>query len=269
MLKHPEIDPVLFQLGPLSIHWYGLMYLIAFLAFWYLGKYRVHKPGSDFTEANLSDMFFYGSLGVILGGRLGYVFFYGFDQLVRDPLYLIRIWDGGMSFHGGLIGVLVAMALFARKVNQRFFTVMDFVAPLVPVGLGAGRIGNFIGAELWGRPTDVSWGMWFPQVDASPLARHPSQLYQAFLEGAVMFVVLWLYSKKRKPTMAVTGLFALMYGVFRFAVEFFRQPDQHLNFIAMGWLTMGQILSLPLVICGLVFILLAYRREKPMPFTRK
>ncbi len=259
MLSYPEIDPVALQLGPLKIHWYGLMYLLGFAGAWWLARYRAGRPASGWTREQVSDLIFYGAMGVILGGRLGYVLFYNFDQFLEDPLWLFAIWEGGMAFHGGLLGVIAAFWLFARKYHKRLFEVTDFAAPLVPIGLGAGRIGNFIGGELWGRATDVPWGMVFPRADE--LARHPSQLYQFALEGVALFTLLWLFSMKPRPTMAVSGLFLAAYGSFRFVVEFFRQPDQHLGYIAFDWVTMGQLLSMPMVAAGLLLLWLAYQRQ--------
>ncbi len=256
MLTAPQIDPIAIQLGPLAIRWYGLMYLIAFLAFWWLGRRRARQTGL-LQAQQVDDLLFYGALGVILGGRLGYVFFYGFEQLLADPLYLVRIWQGGMSFHGGLLGVLVAAWLFGRKHGLGFFGVTDFIAPLVPLGLGAGRVGNFINGELWGRVSDAPWAMVF--AHAGPLPRHPSQLYEAFLEGLVLFLLLWFYSAKPRPRMAVSGLFLVGYGAARTAVEFAREPDAHLGYLAGGWLTMGMLLSVPMVLVGAVLVGLAYR----------
>jgi len=261
MLTFPNIDPVALSLGPLKVHWYGLMYLVGFLAAWWLMKHRA-KQSNVWNEERVGDFIFYGALGVVLGGRIGYVLFYNFEAFLNDPLMLLRIWQGGMAFHGGLIGVIIAMWLYGRKIGQSFFQVADFVAPAVPIGLGAGRIANFINGELWGRVTDVPWAMVFPT--GGPLPRHPSQLYQAFLEGIVFFTLIWLYSKKPRPTMAVSGLFMLYYGVYRFAIEFVRQPDAHLGFIAWGWLTKGQLLSFPMILLGLGFMLWAYKKQ-PQP----
>ncbi len=260
MLYAPQIDPIAIQLGPLAIRWYGLMYLLGFLAAWWLGRRRARRDGSGWSDAQVDDLIFYAALGVILGGRVGYVLFYGFEQLLADPLYLLRIWEGGMSFHGGLLGVLVAAWLFGRKHGFGFFGVTDFVAPLVPIGLGAGRVGNFVNGELWGRVSDVPWAMVF--AHAGPLPRHPSQLYEALLEGLVLFVLLWLYSARPRPRMAVSGLFLLGYGTARTAVEFAREPDAHLGYLAGDWLTMGMLLSLPMVLAGAVMMALAYRGDK-------
>lgn len=258
MLTHPQIDPVAIAVGPIQVHWYGLMYLLGFAAFWLLGKSRARRDDYAMRPELVSDFLVYGALGVILGGRIGYMLFYGFSGLIQDPLSLFRVWEGGMSFHGGLIGVGIAMWLYARKLKTSFWNIADWVAPMVPLGLMFGRIGNFINAELWGRPTDVPWGMVFPQVDA--LARHPSQLYEAALEGLVLFVIVWAYSSKPRPPAAVTGLFVAGYGFFRFIVEFFREPDSHLGFVFAGWMSRGQELSLPMIIIGIGLMVWGYRR---------
>lgn len=258
MLTHPQIDPVAIAIGPFKVHWYGLMYLLGFAAAWWLGTRRANKPGSGWTAQEVSDLIFYGALGVILGGRLGYVLFYDLPAYVAEPLKIFRVWEGGMSFHGGLIGVIVAMWLLGRRYGKSFWQIADFTAPLVPIGLGAGRMGNFINGELWGRVTDVPWAMVFPH--AGELPRHPSQLYEAALEGAALFLILWIYSSKRRPPMAVSALFLLGYGTFRFFVEGFREPDEQLGFIALDWLTMGHLLSLPMIIGGALLLWLAYRR---------
>lgn len=260
MLQHPQFDPVAISLGPLKIHWYGLTYLVGFAAGWWLGRLRSRKPWSPVTEEQVGDLLFYMALGVILGGRFGYVVFYNFDAFIADPLWLFRVWEGGMSFHGGLLGVMVAMGWYGRKTGAGFWKIADFVAPLVPVGLGAGRIGNFINGELWGKPTDVSWGMVFPQAPDA-LARHPSQLYQFALEGVALFVILWWFSSRPRPKMAVSGLFLICYGIFRFIVEFVRQPDPQLGYLAFDWLTMGQVLSTPMIAAGAALMFLAYRRN--------
>jgi phosphatidylglycerol:prolipoprotein diacylglycerol transferase len=260
MLTYPDISPVAISLGPVAIHWYGLTYLFGFVAVWVLGRLRARRPGSGWESEEIADMLFYGALGVILGGRVGYMFFYHFDLLLDDPLALFRIWQGGMSFHGGMLGVLLAMWLYGRKTGRSFFQVTDFMAPFVPIGLGAGRIGNFINGELWGRPTDLPWGMVFPFVDNQP--RHPSMLYEAFLEGLVLFIILWVYSAKPRPLRAVSGAFLLGYGVFRFGVEFVRQPDAHIGFLAFGWLTEGQLLSAPMILFGIYLLIAAYRSRE-------
>lgn len=259
MLSYPTIDPVALQLGPLQIHWYGLMYLIGFFAAWWLGSRRARQAHSGWNDDQVSDLIFYGAMGVILGGRVGYMLFYNTAELLTDPLSLLRLWEGGMSFHGGLLGVITALWLFARKHRKTFFQVADFTAPLVPIGLGAGRLGNFINGELWGQVSTVPWAMVFP--GAGELPRHPSQLYQATLEGLALFLILWFYSSKPRPTMAVSGLFLLCYGIFRSLVELVRVPDQHLGYLAFDWLTMGQLLSLPMILGGAAFILIAYQRQ--------
>jgi len=259
MFTYPEIDPVALDLGFVQIHWYGLMYLIAFLLAWWLGKKRANMPNSGWTADQVSDMIFFGALGVVLGGRIGYMIFYNFPALAEDPLALFKIWQGGMSFHGGLLGVLLAMYFFGRKYKKTFFDTVDFVAPLVPLGYFAGRVGNFINGELWGRVTDVPWGVIFPH--AGPEPRHASMLYQGILEGLVIFAIVWWFSSKPRPRMAVSALFAICFGVFRFINEFFRQPDAHLGFVAFDWMSMGQVLSIPLVILGVILWVLAYKNE--------
>lgn len=258
-MTYPQIDPVIVSFGDIAIHWYGVMYLIGFAGAWALGVWRARSPDNDWNADQVGDLVFYGALGVILGGRFGYVIFYNFGQFLDDPLWLLRVWEGGMSFHGGAIGVLVAFWLFARKTGKRYFQVADFIVPMVPIGLGAGRLGNFINAELWGKPADLPWAMVFP-TDPAQVARHPSQLYQFALEGVLLFLILWFFSSKPRPAGAVTGLFGVGYGVFRIIAEFFRQPDAHLGYLAFGWLTMGQLLSLPLVIAGIMIMVWAYRR---------
>lgn len=259
MLIYPEINPIALQVGPLKFYWYGIMYLIGFLGAWALARWRAAKPDSGWTAELVNDLLFYVALGVVLGGRVGYMLFYGFHQLMEEPLSLFRIWQGGMSFHGGLLGVLLAVWLFGRRFHKHFADVTDFLAPLIPVGLATGRIGNFINGELWGRVTDVPWGMIFPHVDLN--TRHPSQLYEFLLEGILLFIILWVYSAKPRPRYAVSGLFAVLYGLFRVGAEFFREPDAPIGFIAWDWLTMGQLLSLPLILVGIA-LLIASRQQK-------
>ena len=273
-------DPVAFSLGPLQVHWYGIMYLLAFLFFWLAGTWTVrHRPWWGWSAEDVGDMLFYGMLGVVIGGRLGYVLFYALDSLLADPLFLFRITQGGMSFHGGLLGVIVAMAWFARRSGRGFWQVADFVAPLVPIGLALGRLGNFIGGELWGRISDVPWAMVFANAiepggwqserlreawasgALDHLARHPSQLYQAAGEGLALFIVLAVYARRPRPTAAISGLFLAGYGVFRFVAEFFREPDAHIGYLAGNWLTMGMAFSLPMVLAGIVLVVFAYARE--------
>lgn len=258
MLPYPEIDPVAIAIGPLKVHWYGLTYLAGLACAWWLAVRRSRLPGAAVQRDQVDDLIFFGALGVVLGGRIGYALFYGGDKLAEDPTWLLRVWQGGMSFHGGMLGVMLAMYLFARRRDIGLGRLLDFVAPLVPLGLGFGRLGNFIGQELWGRATDVPWAMVFPR-DPLQLARHPSQLYQFALEGMLLFGLLWWFSSKPRPTWAVSGLFSLGYGCLRFAVEFFREPDQHIGFEALGWLTRGQLLCLPMILLGLYLLFYAYR----------
>lgn len=253
-----DIDPIAVSLGPITIHWYGLMYLIGFASAFWLGSVRANKPHSGWTSEQISDLIFYGALGVVIGGRFGYVLFYNFDKFLQDPLWLFAVWEGGMSFHGGLLGVIAVSIWFAKSRQKNMFDVGDFAVPLIPIGLGAGRIGNFIGAELWGRTTDAPWGVVFPGAGSDP--RHPSQLYEFALEGVVLFVVIWIFSSKPRPRMTVTGLFLVGYGAFRFFIEFFRQPDAHINFDAFGWMTRGQILCVPMIIAGLIFLWVGYKK---------
>ncbi|MCG7490520.1 MULTISPECIES: prolipoprotein diacylglyceryl transferase [Vibrio] len=256
-LEFPNIDPVLISLGPLSIRWYGLMYLIGFAFALWLANRRADQADSGWTREQVSDLLFAGFLGVVIGGRIGYVVFYNFDLFLQDPLYLFKVWTGGMSFHGGLLGVISAMFWYAKKNGRTFFGVADFIAPLVPFGLGMGRLGNFMNGELWGRVTDVPWAMVFPT--GGPLPRHPSQLYEMALEGIVLFLILNWFIKKPRPLGAVSGLFLAGYGSFRFLVEYVREPDAHLGLFG-GFISMGQILSLPMVIGGILMMLWAYKR---------
>jgi phosphatidylglycerol---prolipoprotein diacylglyceryl transferase len=279
-----DINPVALPLPfwPHGIHWYGIMYLLGFAVAFFMGRSRIRKGRfAGISEERFSDLLFNGMLGVIIGGRAGYVLFYAWHEFTANPLFLLKINEGGMSFHGGLLGVMAAVAIWSYQNKKHVFDTLDFIAPLVPAGLGFGRIGNYIGGELWGRLTGTDWGVVFPNAlpaelaakpmqqlhalnDAgllTPYARYPSQLAQALLEGLAMFVILYIYSNKPRPRYAVSGLFALSYGVFRFAVEFLREPDRGIGFIAWGWLTMGQLLSLPLVLVGLA-LLAASRFQK-------
>ena len=260
MLTYPAINPVAFQLGPLKIHWYGISYIIGIFAAWGLLKKRAFKL--NLTAEQISDLVFYCTLGIIIGGRLGSVIFYNLPYYLEHPLEIIQIYKGGMSFHGGLLGVVVGIWYFGKKIGTGFFRVSDYLAPVVPVGLFCGRIANFINGELWGAPSNLPWAMVFPSPAAGGIPRHPSQLYEAFLEGIVLFIILWMYSAKPRPTMAVSGLFLLGYGVFRASVEFVREPDANIGYLAFNWVTMGQILSLPMIIAGIALMLLAYRNKK-------
>ncbi len=267
-----DIDPVLINLGPVAVHWYGLMYLCGFGTSYWLGMRRLRAGRLGISAEQFSDLLFGAMLGVIIGGRIGYMLIYGRDELIAEPLSLFKVWEGGMSFHGGLVGVVAAGAWWSRKRGRHAFDVVDFMAPLVPLGLGFGRMGNWIGGELWGRHTDASWGVIFPksldhlglgmdtlrqQAQAGLLdaqARHPSQLYQVFLEGVVLFLIVWFYSTKPRRRYAVSGVFAIVYGLGRFLVEFVREPDQQMGFVAFDWMTTGQLLSLPLIALGVVFL---------------
>ena len=257
MLNYPEIDPVIFSIGFLKIRWYGLMYLIGFVIAIMLAKIRIKKSWSPIKSSEVDDLIFYCMLGVILGGRLGYVIFYGWQQLISDPFYVFRIMEGGMSFHGGLIGVIAALWLYGRKIDKDMITMMDFVAPIVPLGLGFGRIGNFINGELWGKPTNVAWSF-----KVNGVSLHATQLYEAFLEGLVLFLILWIFTDKERPKMQSSAVFLIGYGVFRFFIEFYRVPDAHLNYLAFGWVTMGQILTAPMIIIGMTMFILANNKEK-------
>lgn len=258
MIAYPAIDPVAISVGPLAVHWYGIMYLIGFAGAYWLGMHRAKQSNGLWTPEMVSDMIFYGAIGVILGGRIGYILFYQFPVFVKDPMIMLRIWDGGMSFHGGLIGVILAMTWFARRYHKHLIDVTDFAAPFVPIGLGAGRIGNFINGELWGKPTDLPWAMIFPK-DPLHLARHPSQLYQFALEGVALFCILWFFSKKSKPRYCVSGMFLLFYGIFRILAEFVREPDPQIGYLAFGWVTEGQVLSLPMVVIGIMLIIFGFK----------
>lgn len=280
---HPQFDPVALHLGSIQLHWYGLMYLLAFAFAYALAHYR-SKQRHDFNAEMVSDLVFFGAMGVILGGRIGYVILYNFAEFLANPLYLFKVWEGGMAFHGGFLGVVVAMLLFARKYKKNVFTVLDFIAPCVPTGLLFGRIGNFINGELWGRVSagGYDWLMYFPQAaradyellssdsrlaslaqtigDYALLPRHPSQLYQATTEGLLLFILLWWFSAKPRPRYAVSALFLLGYGISRFICEFFREPDVGYALI-FGWMSKGQLFSLPMIIGGIALLILAYNKK--------
>ncbi|GKW16165.1 prolipoprotein diacylglyceryl transferase [Pectobacterium carotovorum subsp. carotovorum] len=279
-LAFPQFDPVIFSIGPLALHWYGLMYLVGFIFAMWLAVRRANKPGSGWTKDEVENLLYMGFLGVFVGGRLGYVLFYAFPSFLENPLYLFKVWDGGMSFHGGLMGVICVMLWFAHRTKRHFFQVADFISPLIPFGLGAGRLGNFINGELWGRvTTDTPWSMLFPGsrgedmmlAVSNPqwqaifnqygmLPRHPSQLYQMMLEGVALFIILNLFIRKSRPMGSVSGLFLIGYGSFRIITEFFRQPDAQLGLFG-DLFSMGQILSLPMVIAGILMMVWAYRRQ--------
>ncbi|HEY8508437.1 MAG TPA: prolipoprotein diacylglyceryl transferase [Steroidobacteraceae bacterium] len=264
MLEYPGFDPVAFEIGPffgvgpLRVHWYGIMYLIGFGVAWYLARRRAAQPGSSWKANDVDDFIFYGMLGVIIGGRVGYVLFYGLEFWARDIWYPIKIWEGGMSFHGGMLGVIAAALIFAWRRGRHAADVFDFAVPLPGIGIMAGRIGNFINGELWGKPTTLPWGM-----NVNGVVRHPSQLYEAALEGLVLFIILWWFTSKPRPRWAPSGLFLVLYSVARFSVEFVRMPDENLNYLAGGWLTMGQLLSTPMFIAGVALLILAYRKRAP------
>ena len=264
MLQYPNFDPIAFEIGPfgsfgpLKVHWYGIMYLVAFSAGWFLARFRAKKPGSTWKPADVDDFMFFCMLGTILGGRIGYVLFYGLSFWAKDPWYPIKVWDGGMSFHGGFLGVLAALAIFAIRRKRRIADVFDFAAPLPGIGICAVRIGNFINGELWGKPTDVAWGFMY-----NGEVRHATQLYEAALEGLLLFVILWWYTSKPRPRMAPSGLFLIVYSLARMTVEFWRVPDAHINYLAgTGWLTMGMLLTLPMLLIGLTLMFMAYRRRE-------
>jgi len=258
MLKFPGFDPIAFHLGPVRVHWYGIMYLLGFASAWWLARRRAAAPRSTWKAADVDDLIFFGMLGVILGGRIGYVLFYGLKFWAGDAWYPLKIWEGGMSFHGGLLGVAVAMALFAWRRGRSIGDVYDFTAPLPPLGLFFGRIGNFINGELWGKTTTVPWGF-----EVNGQVHHPSQLYEAALEGLLLFAVLWWFTSRPRPRLAPSSLFLIIYGSVRFLIEFVRVPDEHIGYLAGGWLTEGQLLSLPMVIAGVAMLGWAYRTRTP------
>jgi phosphatidylglycerol:prolipoprotein diacylglycerol transferase len=282
MIPYPSIDPVLLSLGWLKVRWYGLMYVIGFAAGWWLGRRRAASPDSTWKPLDVDDLVFFAAIGVILGGRIGWLLAYGWEQVLANPATIVQIWNGGMSFHGGLLGVVVAVAIFSHRRGRRMGDVLDFLTPLPGIGILAGRIGNFINGELWGKPTDVPWGfivdpatLYAPQADEAKrlcadfnidpcvLHVHASQLYEGLLEGLALFVILWLFTARARPRLAPTGLFLLCYGVFRFAIEFVRVPDHDRGYVLFDWMTMGQILSAPMIVIGIYLLVRAYRRDEP------
>ncbi|GAB4170865.1 MAG: prolipoprotein diacylglyceryl transferase [Wenzhouxiangellaceae bacterium] len=272
-----DIDPVALDLGIVQIYWYGISYLVAFVLCWWLLSRRARQPHWSIRPEQVSDLMFWIIVGVVVGGRMGYVLFYGLERWFADPLFPLKLQQGGMSFHGGLLGVATVLWMQGRALGTGFLRLADFIAQVTPLGLACGRIGNFIGGELWGRVSDVPWAMIFPRsLDPADLngmslheawasgaldhlARHPSQLYQALLEGLTLFFIVWCFARKPRPTGAVSGLFLIGYAVFRIIAEFFREPDAHLGFIALGWMTMGQLLSLPMLLAGMALLYWAYR----------
>lgn len=252
MIVHPDFDPIALSIGSLSIHWYGVMYLLGFIAAGVLGHRRAARPDSGWAPDEIMDLVFYIAVGAVVGGRLGYVLFYNLPFYLGNPLDVFAIWDGGMSFHGGLLGALAAAWLYARRTRRSFLAVGDFIAPLCIPGLAFGRLGNFINQELWGRVTDMPWGVLFPSAPGA--ARHPSQLYEFALEGVALFLIVWVYSARPRESGRVSGLFLLGYGAFRFFVEFFREPDAHLGAVALDWVTLGQVLSVPMIVLGLYLL---------------
>jgi phosphatidylglycerol:prolipoprotein diacylglycerol transferase len=259
MIEFPQIDPVALELGPIKLRWYGLMYMLGFCSAWLLGRYRASRPGSSWQPREVDDVVALCMIGLIIGARIGYFMFYDLTYFLNNPLDILMIWKGGMSFHGGLAGVVLCLWIFAKRTGRSLFEVSDFFVPLCAPGLFFGRIGNFINGELWGRVTDVPWAMIFPDPLAEGKPRHPSQLYEAFLEGLVLFIIVWWYSAKPKPAGAVSGVFLIGYGVFRFLVEFVREPDIKKPFVAFGWVTMGQVLCLPMILGGLFLLYWAFK----------
>ena len=282
MLTYPAIDPVIFEVGPLAVRWYGVTYVIAFTLGWWLGRKRASQPGSTWKPTDVDDVIFYGALGAILGGRLGWVLFYGFERFIEEPSMLFKVWQGGMSFHGGLLGVFVAESILARRRGRRIADMLDFIAPLPGLGILSVRIANFINGELWGKPTTVPWSFLVDpeklhptqqqealnlcaRFDVSPcvLQLHASQLYEGLLEGLVLFIILWVYTSKPRPRLAPTGLFLICYGLARFSVEFLRVPDENRGYLLFDWVTMGQILTTPMIVIGIALMVIAYRRNEP------
>jgi phosphatidylglycerol:prolipoprotein diacylglycerol transferase len=263
-MPFPDIDPIAFQIGPLAVRWYGLAYIASIVIGWYLLARDVRRPGSGWTREAIADLVFYIAIGGVLGGRIGYILFYNFASYLHEPLAIFAVWRGGMSFHGGLLGAITAAWLYARGAGRPFFAVTDLVAPVIPIGLLLGRIANFINAELWGAPTDLPWGVVFPGADAGGIARHPSQLYEASLEGVLLFAVLWPLSRRPRRPGLLSALLLIAYGICRILIEFVREPDAHIGYLAGSWLTMGQVLSIPMVLAGIA-IYVFHTRGKPIP----
>jgi phosphatidylglycerol:prolipoprotein diacylglycerol transferase len=261
MLSYPDIDPVALDLGVVQIRWYGISYVAAILLGWWLLHRRVLARETGWTTQHVADLIFYCTIGIIVGGRVGEVLFYNLPYFLSDPLSILRIWEGGMSFHGGLVGVMLAGWWYGRSVGRGFFDTADLLTPVVPIGLGFGRLANFVNGELWGTPSSLPWAMIFPDPRAGGIPRHPSQIYEALLEGLVLFTVLWWFSSRPRPAPAVFGLFLFLYGIFRFSVEFVRAPDPHIGYLAGDWLTMGQVLSAPMILFGLLCLWLARGRR--------
>lgn len=261
---YPKLNPIALSIGPLKVHWYGLMYMLGFIWFLMAGKWRIKKYGPNFlTSTSVDDLLFYGALGVILGGRLGYCLFYQPMHFLSHPLEILKIWDGGMSFHGGMLGVFVMTYVFAKKIGRSFFDISDFIAPLVPMGLFFGRIGNFINGELWGRVTSstLPWAMVFPQ-SGSMLPRHPSEIYEALGEGILLTLILWVYARKKRKVGQVSGVFMIAYGVIRFSLEYFREPDAFLlKFAKTTGLSMGQWLCIPMIVAGVIIFYYSGKRK--------
>ena len=258
MIQYPGFNPIAFSIGPVKVHWYGITYLLGFGAGWLLARKRAAKPGSSWKPQDVDDLIFFAMLGVIFGGRIGYVLFYGLSFWAKDLLYPFKIWDGGMSFHGGMLGVIIAVSVFAWRRRRNVADVLDFTAPLPCLGLFFGRIGNFINSELWGKVTTVPWGF-----NVNGEVRHASQLYESVFEGLFLFAVIWVFTLRPRPRLAPSGLFLIVYGIVRFAIEFVRVPDQHIGYLAGGWLTEGQVLSFPMVIVGIALLAYAYRKRSP------
>jgi len=258
MIPYPGFNPIAFSIGPVKVHWYGIMYLLGFGAGWALARSRAAKPGSTWKSQDVDDLIFFAMLGVIAGGRIGYVLFYGLSFWAKDPWYPLKIWDGGMSFHGGLLGVIAAVSLFAWRRRRNVADVLDFTVPLPGLGLFFGRIGNFINGELWGKVTTVPWGF-----NVNGQVRHASQLYEAVFEGLVLFTIVWIFTARPRPRLAPSGLFLIIYGIVRFSIEFVRVPDEHIGYLAGGWLTEGQVLSIPMVLVGVALMAYAYRTRSP------